>query len=445
MFGFALFRELPPGLASQVTQPLALLARHFRVEPDGSLWLVSPLGPQSGEPTSAAAGARPQTDRVLRVPVKAEDNGKPPLYNITLVTIIVTPAASAADSLLSASAVRIISNRGSASQTSDRVAGGAGSLGGGALLQVEEGAEPGTIVGFVLVNGDALTCSSASDLLALEYLPNAQRYSIKTTARQFDREREAIHELEIVCNERIGSAQSQPQSQSQVNSILGARTVRKAVTVEVLDANDERPTFEANPIELFVSENAPVGTRVGQLRATDSDNDPAHKRMEFALQPLPNVPGATATGAGAGAGAYLDLSRFRLDKTTGEIYTNEVFDRESRENYSFRVMVSDPTRPELNSTATVRSASSCPLACQLVVIWNSNLNSRHCATYSFGLAVGGACRGPQRSRAPSCGAHLQMLRGEAHGVPRTTRWTTARGGRRLRVECQRGLHRPLAF
>ena len=355
MFGFALYRELPQGLASQVTQPLALLARLFRVEPDGSLWLVSPLGSQSGEPASAAAGVRPQMDRVLRVPVKAEDNGKPALYNITLVTIIVTPTASSTDSLLSASAVRIISNRGSTSSTSDRVAGGAGAgpLGGGALLQVEEGAEPGTIVGFVLGTGDAFTCSSASDLLALEYLPHAQRYSIKTTARQFDREREAIHELEIVCNER------QSQSQSQANSILGARAVRKTVTVEVLDTNDERPTFDANPIELFVAENAPVGTRVGQLRATDRDLDPAHKRMEFALQPLPNMSAATGAGAGvggAGVGAYLDLSRFRLDKHTGEIYTNEVFDRESRENYSFRVMVSDPTRPELNSTATV-----CPL------------------------------------------------------------------------------------
>lgn len=60
-----------------------------------------------------------------------------------------------------------------------------------------------------------------------------------------------------------------------------AQTVSEII-VDVLDENDTPPKFEKDSYSEFVSENAPVGTIIAELRATDADT-PANTDLVYSF------------------------------------------------------------------------------------------------------------------------------------------------------------------
>lgn len=109
------------------------------------------------------------------------------------------------------------------------------------------------------------------------------------------------------------------------------RLSSQSVLVRVLDVNDNAPQFDKSSYSFFINENAPNGTSVARLRATDRDEGPnAELRFE------------------------LDSELFGVDSRTGLLTVRGPLDRERQERHLLVVAVVDgcPEHP-LSSTATV--------------------------------------------------------------------------------------------
>lgn len=50
-------------------------------------------------------------------------------------------------------------------------------------------------------------------------------------------------------------------------SLTGTATVN----IEILDVNDNTPTFDSNNFQLMIYENQPIGTAIGNVSASDRD------------------------------------------------------------------------------------------------------------------------------------------------------------------------------
>ncbi|XP_077166172.1 neural-cadherin-like isoform X2 [Paroedura picta] len=96
------------------------------------------------------------------------------------------------------------------------------------------------------------------------------------------------------------------------------------VYVNVTDVNDNVPFFTSSIYEASVTEGAEIGTSVLQVSATDFDLGPNGK-ITYSLLPDRNG----------------DYTFFRLDPTTGSIYTTSVFDREKKASYLLEVKSTD--------------------------------------------------------------------------------------------------------
>ena len=78
---------------------------------------------------------------------------------------------------------------------------------------------------------------------------------IVRTARQLDRETVPYYDLMVLAVDR-----GTPQLSSHV-----------PLMIEVLDINDNPPSFNADKLEFFISENSPIGSIVGKIDAEDRD------------------------------------------------------------------------------------------------------------------------------------------------------------------------------
>lgn len=80
--------------------------------------------------------------------------------------------------------------------------------------------------------------------------------------------------------------------------------------VEVIDVDDELPHFDVPHYRFHITENLPVGSLVGQVRATDRDTDPQFRRVYYFIDKE-------------------ETSSFLMvDQQTGELRTLAVLDRE---------------------------------------------------------------------------------------------------------------------
>lgn len=115
------------------------------------------------------------------------------------------------------------------------------------------------------------------------------------------------------------------------------------IQVQVLDINDNKPTFEANSYEATVMEGIPLGSRIMKVEAVDPDSD-SNGQVTYSL----------------GALMYLEensgslVSIFTIDSDSGWISTRKDLDHEDNPSYIFTVVAFD--RGEnllLSSTTTV--------------------------------------------------------------------------------------------
>lgn len=117
------------------------------------------------------------------------------------------------------------------------------------------------------------------------------------------------------------------------------RSSTAILQVTVTDVNDNRPVFKENDIEVSVPENAPVGTSVSQLHATDADlGSNAQIHFYFSNQI-----------------SSLAKRLFAIDNTTGLITIREPLDREESPVHKLTVLASDGSSTPSRATVTVNS------------------------------------------------------------------------------------------
>ncbi|XP_007441203.1 protocadherin-16 [Python bivittatus] len=134
--------------------------------------------------------------------------------------------------------------------------------------------------------------------------------------RALDREEASQHNLTVVATDHGSPRHSATQ----------------LLLVQVLDVNDETPTFEKSIYEGQVAENLPAGVPVLQLRATDHDL---------------GTNGQVTYGGVAGDG-------FTVDPHTGLISTLRPLDREEQAEHLLTVYAQDGGLPPRQAKATVR-------------------------------------------------------------------------------------------
>ncbi len=117
------------------------------------------------------------------------------------------------------------------------------------------------------------------------------------------------------------------------DSGIPAKTSTAQVVINILDANDNTPTFQEDSYNFYISENLPAGTQVGYVHATDSDQRD-NTQLRY------SVVGSS--------------SAFRLDSRSGELKTKQGLDREKKEEHSFSVRVTDDGSPPRTATVNVK-------------------------------------------------------------------------------------------
>ncbi|XP_057574172.1 protocadherin-11 X-linked isoform X6 [Hippopotamus amphibius kiboko] len=103
------------------------------------------------------------------------------------------------------------------------------------------------------------------------------------------------------------------------------RSSTAILQVSVADTNDNHPVFKENETEVSIPENAPVGTSVTQLHATDADIG-ENARIHFYFSNLVSS---------------MAKRLFHLNSTTGLITIKEPLDREESPNHKLLVLASD--------------------------------------------------------------------------------------------------------
>ncbi|KAJ3592107.1 hypothetical protein NHX12_007236, partial [Muraenolepis orangiensis] len=110
------------------------------------------------------------------------------------------------------------------------------------------------------------------------------------------------------------------------------------VHIQVLDFNDNSPTFEVSSLEVQLYEDAPVGHRVLRVRAFDPDQG-ANGEVTYALADGPSFDGVPV---------------FHLDPHTGDVTLRAPVDFEKRRSYELTISATDAgSDPSPPSTCTV--------------------------------------------------------------------------------------------
>ncbi|KAI1893987.1 hypothetical protein AGOR_G00129330 [Albula goreensis] len=115
----------------------------------------------------------------------------------------------------------------------------------------------------------------------------------------------------------------------------GTNTASTQVYVTVLDNNDNGPIFSQPTYDVTISEDTPAETEVVQVLATDRDEK--HK-LSFSIHS--SIDPAS-------------MRMFRIDPSTGTIYTTERLDHEARTQHILTVMVKDQEFPYRRNLARV--------------------------------------------------------------------------------------------
>uniref|UniRef100_A0A182SFG6 Cadherin domain-containing protein n=1 Tax=Anopheles maculatus TaxID=74869 RepID=A0A182SFG6_9DIPT len=119
----------------------------------------------------------------------------------------------------------------------------------------------------------------------------------------------------------------------------GQRTDTAIVNINITDANNFAPVFENAPYSASVFEDAPIGTTVLVVSASDSDVG-INAQITYLLND------ESVNGLGAN-------EPFTINAQTGAIITNAKLDRESTSGYLLTVTAKDGGNPSLSDTTDV--------------------------------------------------------------------------------------------
>ena len=153
-----------------------------------------------------------------------------------------------------------------------------------------------------------------NDLGTFQLVKSGNDYVLSTT-RGLDREIKDSHSLQLEASDR-----GNPKKTSVAN-----------VHVSVQDDNDSPPVFSKERYEFKTQSNAPVGSFVAQVTATDKDTL-ANSKMKFSVT--------------SGNNSYVSI-----EQDTGIIITEMVIPVNTI--FEITVEVTDPTKPQFKDSATV--------------------------------------------------------------------------------------------
>ncbi|XP_046585956.1 cadherin-99C isoform X1 [Neodiprion lecontei] len=164
-------------------------------------------------------------------------------------------------------------------------------------------------VTYVIKQGD-------TDLFSID-----PKTGIIKTVRGLDYERDNQHIL------LVGTAEN-------TNDLPGATT---RVVVNVLDMNDIPPVFTSIPRPITLDDDAPIGTTVINLVATDSDGTAPGNQVRYEI-----------------IGRGIANKYFLVDPDTGVLRVRDDLRKETNSEYQVDVKAHDLGEPQLSSVTTVR-------------------------------------------------------------------------------------------
>ncbi|VDK37636.1 unnamed protein product [Taenia asiatica] len=135
--------------------------------------------------------------------------------------------------------------------------------------------------------------------------------------RKLDYETLSIHKLVITASDA---------------SRRSASTCSLQLTIQVVDVNDNPPRFTKKLIHLSLNENAPVGSLVHQLQATDQDKGPVFSKLIFSL----------GTYTPDDVTSYFDIHPFN-----GSVLLKQRLSYRKKRRFEFSVVVRNPTDAEV--------------------------------------------------------------------------------------------------
>ncbi|XP_057706850.1 protocadherin beta-14-like isoform X45 [Corythoichthys intestinalis] len=194
------------------------------------------------------------------------------------------------------------------------------------LSHIAEDAPLGTVVALVGVNdmdsgvNGQVVCSLPAHLpFALKPSPDGQSYSLVTN-ESLDKEREDVYDITIMAKD-LG---------------MPLMSSTKVIRVEVLDVNDNRPSFTENPYNFYVLENNKAGESLFSVSAADADRE-ENAEVTYKLQ-----------RRGESVTSFLNIN-----EVTGAISALKSFDFETVKSFHFQVVATDGGSLPLSSNVTV--------------------------------------------------------------------------------------------
>uniref|UniRef100_A0A8D0HM95 Cadherin domain-containing protein n=1 Tax=Sphenodon punctatus TaxID=8508 RepID=A0A8D0HM95_SPHPU len=198
---------------------------------------------------------------------------------------------------------------------------------------VEEGARPGTVIAVFNAqdpdsgqNGE-VTCSIPSSL-PLRLQKSFDNYYSLVTDRALDREQVSEYNVTITATDRG-------------NPPLSTIT---ALSLKILDKNDNPPTFTQTSYTGYITENNPIGASILSLEASDPDWG-ENARVTYSLL-LPLLP----RGEGSESPVSSSIS---IHSESGAVYALRSFDYEQLRELRFQVQAQDGGSPPLSTNVSV--------------------------------------------------------------------------------------------
>lgn len=123
------------------------------------------------------------------------------------------------------------------------------------------------------------------------------------------------------------------------------------VTIDVLDQNDNKPRFNQSLYTFFVNENAPIGTIIGQVSASDIDEG---KNAKLTYQIIETVFSPDYIRQEKNE---TSKSWFWIDPDKGLVVVNSSIDFEHEKFFTLGVRVTDAGSSPLSDCATIQVSS----------------------------------------------------------------------------------------
>ncbi|XP_034946688.1 cadherin-related tumor suppressor [Chelonus insularis] len=107
------------------------------------------------------------------------------------------------------------------------------------------------------------------------------------------------------------------------------------VNIDILDENDNAPTFIDNKSQISIIETTPINSKLLQFKATDNDLN-SNSELTFAIS----------------YGNRRDT--FYIDPSTGILYLKKPLDYEEHKSYTLNISCTDAGHPKMSSTTSLR-------------------------------------------------------------------------------------------